>query len=93
MIHGLGVGLHWTSTFAAFNLDTLLVMWLVLAFVTLTRGFKSTEVVMYLHSLTEDQALLRAFTPLVGTLFLFILACNWLGALVPVVSASLARSQ
>jgi F-type H+-transporting ATPase subunit a len=35
----------------------------------------------YVDQVTGDRAKSRKFLPLVGTLFLFILACNWMGAL------------
>ncbi len=40
-------------------------------------------VVRYLAELTESQSLVEGWLPLVGTIFLFILGCNWIGALVP----------
>ena len=35
----------------------------------------------YVDQVTNDRAKSRKFLPLVGTLFLFILLCNWMGAL------------
>ena len=35
----------------------------------------------YADQVTQDRAKSRKFLPLVGTLFLFILACNWMGIL------------
>ena len=60
------------------------VSWLVSVIVGVLIRYRPTEaVVRYLAELTESQSLVEGWLPLVGTIFLFILGSNWIGAIVP----------
>ena len=80
----LGVGIHWQAAGVNCHLDTLSVTWIVIGALSLLIRYRPAEgVVRYLAELTESQSLVEGWLPLVGTIFLFILGSNWMGALVP----------
>ena len=80
----LGVGVHWQAAGVDCHLDTLSVTWIVVGALGLLIRYRPAEgVVRYLAELTESQSLVEGWLPLVGTIFLFILGSNWMGALVP----------
>ena len=55
----------------------------IVALAVFIRYMPSEAVVRYLAELTESQSMVEGWLPLVGTIFLFILGSNWIGAIVP----------
>ncbi len=79
-----GVGLHWTPADIGAHVDTLAVTWLVMGSVTLgLLVYPLDSLVEYLADLTKSGAFFLEFIPVIGSFFVFILAANWMGSLVP----------
>ena len=78
-----GVGIRWTGPTEALNYDTMAISVAAVMFLGLVPTARSYRLVVFLCDLTSIQALVMRWAPLVSASFLFIWACNWLGALVP----------
>ena len=79
-----GVGNHWIVGSLAVHADTLTVLGIVLAVsIAVQRLPISRSVCGFSTDLTTSQGLPQGWSPLIAAIFTGILACNWLGALVP----------
>ena len=79
-----GVSPHFMPYGLALHLDSVAVTWLVmLSVVVFSVAYPVDSLVEYLSDLTITQAIFSEFIPLVGSIFIFVLGSNWLGALVP----------
>ena len=77
------MGIRWTGPEEALNYDTMAISVAAVMFLGLVPTARSYRLVVFLCDLTSIQALVMRWAPLVSASFLFIWACNWLGALVP----------
>nr|ATZ81716.1 ATP synthase CF0 A subunit [Boodlea composita] len=77
------VGVRWASAQNEFNYDTLATSASAIIFLCFVPAARDFRLSVFLFDLTAIQALVIGWAPLVSASFLFIWACNWLGALVP----------
>ena len=83
MYVGLEVGQRWTSNAELMNLDTAITAMSALMIVMLVPSGRYLGLISYLLDLTSSQAVVMGWAPLVSASFLFIWACNWVGAIIP----------
>jgi len=65
------------------NLDTAITAMSALMIVMLVPSGRYLGLISYLLDLTSSQAVVMGWAPLVSASFLFIWACNWVGAIIP----------
>ena len=76
------VGQRWTSNAELMNLDTAITAMSALMIVMLVPSGRYLGLISYLLDLTSSQAVVMGWAPLVSASFLFIWACNWVGAII-----------
>ena len=64
------------------NLDTAITAMSALMIVMLVPSGRYLGLISYLLDLTSSQAVVMGWAPLVSASFLFIWACNWVGAII-----------
>ena len=77
------LGSRWTSNAELMNLDTAITAMSALMIVMLVPSGRYLGLISYLLDLTSSQAVVMGWAPLVSASFLFIWACNWVGAIIP----------
>ena len=75
---------HLTSANGLYHLSTLNTLWVVtLTGSILLNQISSEGIVLFLNDLSRSQSLISGWLPLVGTVFIVVLECNWGGAILP----------
>ena len=72
-----------SSTTMNLFLDTAITAMSALMIVMLVPSGRYLGLISYLLDLTSSQAVVMGWAPLVSASFLFIWACNWVGAIIP----------